>query len=104
MPDGTTQDSRNPYSPQWGYLKVKDSDQIKEEGEKGNKTKDEIWNEYVMFLHPPGEKDKIEPKKYVRFNMVRAEIKVINKGKLIKREVWVALIDSHEDQEDWVKS
>ncbi len=44
--EGTSQDSRDPNSPQWGYLKVKDPDK-----QLLYPARDEKWNEYIMFVH-----------------------------------------------------
>lgn len=42
----TSQDSRDPNTPQWGYIKVKDP-----ENELCYPAKDKNWNEYMMFVH-----------------------------------------------------
>ena len=44
--EGTSQDSRDPNSPQWGYVKVKNP-----EKQLQYPAKDENWNEYVMFVY-----------------------------------------------------
>jgi len=44
----TSQDSRDPNSPQWGYLKVKNPEELQE---KLPVTTDKEWNEYVMFVY-----------------------------------------------------
>lgn len=80
MPDGTIQDSRNPYSPQWGYLKVRDPNSI-EIAPDERCCKNDTWNEYVLFLNPlakrfPGnEQTPINfYKRHVTFEMEEAEI------------------------------
>ena len=44
--EGTSQDSRDPNSPQWGYLRVQDP-----KTELQYPSKDTDWNEYVLFVH-----------------------------------------------------
>ncbi len=44
--EADSQDSRDPNSPQWGYVKV----QNPEDGLQ-YPAKDDNWNEYVMFVH-----------------------------------------------------
>jgi hypothetical protein len=96
MSDGTIQDSRNPYSPQWGYLKVKNGD-IKYFDDKdilslfndepvvdvGYKSK-KRWNQYVLFLHNIKKKKKGKTKRLLRgtkvkFEMVKARLKIEGK-------------------------
>ena len=45
MPDGNVQDSRDPNSPQWGYIKVNDP------GQNQYPARDKDWNNYVMFVY-----------------------------------------------------
>jgi len=74
--EGTSQDSRDPNSPQWGYLKVKDPDTKLQ-----YPAKDEKWNEYVMFVHDAGINgdDKIEARTDVKFVMVPAKLTIDKK-------------------------
>ncbi len=81
MPDGTIQDSRNPYSPQWGYLKVRNPNDISRSEPKqlvGD------WNEYVLFIDPNATTRKQAIKNYKRnvdFKMVKATITIEITGK-----------------------
>ncbi len=119
MSDGTIQDSRNPYSPQWGYLKVKNGD-IKYFDDKdilslfndepvvdvGYKSK-KRWNQYVLFLHNIKKKGKKKGKTKrlargtkVKFDLVKARLKIdpkerkkYPKFRLKKRmKIYVALV------------
>jgi len=65
----STQDSRDPNSPQWGYLKVKDPDD-----ELQYPAKDEIWNEYVLFVHDQ-EKNPINEDDYKKIATEKGGIK-----------------------------
>jgi hypothetical protein len=65
----TTQDSRDPNSPQWGYLKVKDP-----ENELEYPAKDETWNEYVIFVHDQ-DKNPIDKEKYSKVSTKAGGIK-----------------------------
>jgi len=84
MPMGTVQDSRDPNSPQWGYLKVDDTTELQ------YAAKDQNWNNYVLFVHDQ-EKNAINTSKFsqvitgkgaikagtkVGFEMVEAELNV----------------------------
>jgi hypothetical protein len=60
MPDGTIQDSRMPQSPQWGYLKVRDPQQIPLGKRRCSQDK---WNEYVLFLHDCKKNKKVTKKR-----------------------------------------
>lgn len=75
MPEGTSQDSRDPNSPQWGYLKVKNPEELRNENPVETDTN---WNEYVMFVHDAGNNgdDKIEARTDVKFVMVPATLTI----------------------------
>ncbi len=115
MPDGTIQDSRNPYSPQWGYLRVKNGnikffndkdilslfhdEPIVDVGYQGKKR----WNQYVLFLHNLKKKGKTKRLKRgtkVKFEMVKAKLiidykerKKYSKFRLKKgRKIYIALV------------
>ena len=70
MPDGTIQDSRNPTSPQWGYLKVRDPRELNDPNQNDD------WNEYVLFIDDKGPNPGDQHKKYIKFDMKNAELKV----------------------------
>lgn len=72
MPDGTIQDSRNPYSPQWGYLKVRDPRELKSDDPNQN----DDWNEYILFIDDKDPNPGNQHKKYIKFDMKNAELKV----------------------------
>jgi hypothetical protein len=55
--EATSQDSRDPNSPQWGYVKVKNP-----EGQLFYPAKDDEWNEYVLFVHDNDNDKKIRSK------------------------------------------
>ena len=56
MPMGEPQDSRDPNSPQWGYLEVQNpGSSLSDQNYPG---KDDEWNNFVMFVH---DKAKINP-------------------------------------------
>ena len=105
MPEGTVQDSRDPNSPQWGYLQVDDTSQLQYEA------KDTSWNSFVLFVHDQ-KKHPVNPEKFsqvstvngaikagtkVKFEMVEAELNVdgviIPSAKATKKnKLWVARI------------
>ncbi len=73
--EGTSQDSRDPNSPQWGYLKVKDPDTKLQ-----YPAKDEKWNEYVMFVYDTNKEcQQIDRRKNVDFVMVPAKLTIDRK-------------------------
>ena len=116
MPDGIVQDSRNPNSPQWGYLKVKHGDikffndldilsltydePVIDVGS-GSKKR---WNQYVLFMHnlkkKKGDTRRLKRGTKVKFKLVKAKLKIskkackkFNKQSLKKsREIYVALV------------
>ena len=100
MPDGTIQDSRNPTSPQFGYLEIEETDfqdykkhaSTKDPGN-GKELLDKSpipWNRYVMFIN---DKDvtgvlKLNRNDRVNFEMVRLEVNLDG----TPANVWVAKV------------
>jgi hypothetical protein len=108
--EGTSQDSRDPNSPQWGYLKVKDP-----EKQLLYPAKDDKWNEYVLFVHnkddasirteelkiQEGRKGimKIPPRTDLECVMVPAKLTIGNHEQLIKEiDQAMEACDSETDQ------
>lgn len=59
MPTGTILDSRDPNSPQWGYLEVSDTSDLEYDA------KDINWNDIVLFVHDQ-KKNPIEKTKFAK--------------------------------------
>ncbi len=103
MSDGTIQDSRNPTSPQWGYLKVTSTDQ---QGPSNTGNWPPIhapdWNQYVMFMHnkqkPGGGTEFWVAGTEVKFEFFKAKISIHkndNPGmpNSLNRNLWVAIAE-----------
>jgi len=81
MPNGTIQDSRNPTSPQFGYLRMRNSDlpgygahaQVKDPGNKKQllDSGPPPWNRYVVFIN---DKSVTEVDRFVRGDRVAFEM------------------------------
>ena len=76
MPEGTIQDSRNPNSPQWGYLEVEKDDASGPHRDTGiSDPKRPEWNRYVMFLHEIQEGTGPSTKRFIRGDRVLYDMK-----------------------------
>ncbi len=114
--DGTVQDSRNPYSPQWGYLMLAENENnftldnyafrerfeyaVSYTGTGSSKPKwppmfDAAWNKYIMFFHNIKRKRKTRRLlggTKVKFEMRKAEITLLDSDNVPgkKQRIWVA--------------
>ncbi len=122
MPSGDTQDSRDPNSPQWGYLKLSenlsntDLDKHIYEECKGTECEgyhasfdmpekgdwplifDPAWNEYIMFYHSKqrdGKLRRLIRGTNVRFKMKKATVRLENPedGDTEEFKIWVARVE-----------
>ena len=106
MPDGTIQDSRNPNSPQWGYLALEEDDKpqflnhaddvdygnarglLDNGGPNGAST----WNRYILFLNTKATSGKKRFKKGDRVHFIMTELDIqINND---PGTIWVANIQN----------
>lgn len=122
MPSGTTQDSRDPNSPQWGYLKIGEDvtnitldEHIYKEC-KGTECEgyharfempepgdwplifDPAWNEYIMFYHNKqrdGKLRRLVKGTDVKFKMKKATVVLDNpeEGEAKEFKIWVARVE-----------
>lgn len=106
MPIGTIQDSRNPNSPQWGYLEVTlKGSESSNPGQWPKIYDPDDWNKFVMFMHnkqkPGGGGTETWPRGTgVEFEFLKAKISVHkndNPGNphlpnSLNRNIWVAVL------------